>query len=98
MSDDEDSAEENIITELNARFSELRTLMITIGSVIAMMLAGLNEVGFIDFAVDTVVDIVKDDPEWNPYIDECEEDWALIADHYVIEDDVLFNVQLMDLM
>jgi hypothetical protein len=98
MSDDEDSTEENIITELNARFSELRTLMITIGSVIAMMLAGLNEVGFIDFAVDTVVDIVKDDPEWNPYIDECEEDWALIADHYVIEDDVLFNVHLMDLM
>jgi len=95
MGEDEEG---NIIAELNARFQELRTLMITIGSVIAMMLAGLNQVGFIDFIVDGVVDVIKDDPEWNPYIPDCVEEWDLIADHYVIEDDVLFNVHLMDLM
>lgn len=63
MSGDE---EQNIIQELNARFQELRALMITIGSVIAMLLAGLNEVGFISFAVDTLVDMVEDDPDLNP--------------------------------
>tara|TARA_R110002110_G_scaffold22214_1_gene86678 strand:- start:19 stop:939 length:921 start_codon:yes stop_codon:yes gene_type:complete len=95
MSGDE---EENIIQELNARFQELRTLMITIGSVIAMLLAGLNEVGFINFAVDTVVDWVEDDPDRNPYLPACEEDWGLVADHFVIEDDILFNVHVMDFM
>tara|TARA_A100000172_G_scaffold18035_1_gene9861 strand:- start:381 stop:1304 length:924 start_codon:yes stop_codon:yes gene_type:complete len=94
MSGDE---EQNIIQELNARFQELRTLMITIGSVIAMLLAGLNEVGFINFAVDTVVDWVEDDPDLNPYLGECEEDWRLITDHYIIEDNALFSVHLMDI-
>ena len=94
MGEDE---EQNIIQELNARFQELRTLMITIGSVIAMLLAGLNEVGFIAFAVDSLVDIVEDDPELNPYLGDCESDWALIVDHFVIEDDVLFNGHIMDL-
>tara|TARA_R100000900_G_scaffold119451_1_gene94136 strand:- start:278 stop:1204 length:927 start_codon:yes stop_codon:yes gene_type:complete len=95
MSGDE---EQNIIQELNARFSELRTLMITIGSVIAMLIAGLNEVGFINFAVDTVVDLVEDDPDLNPYIGDCEENWGLVVDHFVIENDVLFHVHIMDLM
>ena len=93
MSGDE---EQNIIQELNARFQELRTLMITIGSVIAMLLAGLNEVGFINFAVDTVVDWVEDDPDLNPYLDDCVEDWDMLADHYLIENDVLFHIHLVD--
>ena len=88
--------EQNIIQELNARFQELRTLMITIGSVIAMLLAGLNEVGFINFAVDSVVDWVEDDPDLNPYLDDCIEDWDMVADHYLIEDDILFNIHLVD--
>jgi len=95
MGEDE---EENIITELNARFSELRALMITIGSVIAMLLAGLNEVGFINFAVDSVVDWVEDDPKRNPYAPACEEEWVLTTDYYVVEDDVHFHVRLLDLM
>ena len=45
--------EQNIIQELNARFQELRTLIITIGSILAMLMAGLNEVGFIDFEIST---------------------------------------------
>ena len=93
MSGDE---EQNIIQELNARFQELRTLMITIGSVIAMLLAGLNEVGFINFAVDTVVDWVEDDPDLNPYLDDCVEDWDMLADHYLIENDVLYHIHLVD--
>lgn len=94
MGEDE---EQNIITELNARFQELRTLMITIGSVIAMLLAGLNEVGFITFMVDTLVDAVEDDPDLNPYLNDCEEDWDLITDYYIIENDALFHVHIMDL-
>ena len=39
----EEMSEQNIIQELNARFQELRSLMITIGSVIAILLAGLND-------------------------------------------------------
>ena len=88
--------EQNIIQELNARFQELRTLIITIGSILAMLMAGLNEVGFIDFAVKQVVDIVEDDPDLNPYLDDCYEDWDMVAEHYIIEDDVLFNIHLLD--
>ena len=93
MSGDE---EQNIIQELNARFQELRTLMITIGSVIAMLIAGLNEIGFIQFAVDTLVDAVEDDPDLNPYLDGCEEDWRLMTDHFVVEDNVLFDIHILD--
>ena len=95
MSGDE---EQNIIQELNARFQELRTLMITIGSVIAMLLAGLNEVGFINFAVDSLVDWVENDPDRNPYIPECEEDWLIIADHYVVDGDLYVTVDIFDQM
>ena len=95
MSGDE---EQNIIQELNARFQELRTLMITIGSVIAMLLAGLNEVGFINFAVDSVVDWVEDDPDRNPYLPDCEESWAIIADHYIVDGDLYVTVDILDQM
>ena len=91
-----DQSEQNIIQELNARFQELRALMITIGSVIAMLLAGLNEVGFISFAVDSLVDWAEDDPDRNPYLDACEEDWDMVADHYIVETTVLFSIHILD--
>ncbi len=91
-----DDAEENIIEELNARFQELRSLLITIGSVLAMLIAGLNEIGFIDFAVDSLVDIVKDDPELNPYLNDCQEDWTVIEDSYLVENAVTLNVRFAD--
>lgn len=93
MSGDE---EQNIIQELNARFQELRTLMITIGSVIAMLLAGLNEVGFIQFAVDTLVDVVEDDPDLNPYAPACEEDWLVVSEHYIVDGDLYITVDILD--
>lgn len=92
MSGDE---EQNIIQELNARFQELRALMITIGSVIAMLLAGLNEVGFISFAVDTLVDMVEDDPDLNPYA-PCQEDWLITSDHYIVDGDLYITVDILD--
>lgn len=95
MSGDE---EQNIIQELNARFQELRALMITIGSVIAMLLAGLNEVGFISFAVDSVVDWVEDNPDRNPYLPDCEEDWLILADHYIVDGDLYVTVDIFDQM
>jgi hypothetical protein len=72
--------------------------MITIGSVIAMLLAGLNEVGFISFAVDSVVDWVEDNPDRNPYLPECEEDWLIIADHYIVDGDLYVTVDILDQM
>ncbi len=95
MSGDE---EQNIIQELNARFQELRALMITIGSVIAMLLAGLNEVGFISFAVDSLVDWVEDDPDRNPYLPDCEESWLIEADHYIVDGDLYVTVDILDQM
>ena len=90
-------SEQNIIMELNARFQELRALMITIGSVIAMLLAGLNEVGFISFAVDTLVDWVEDDPDRNPYA-PCEEDWLITTEHYVVDGDLYMTVDIFCLL
>ena len=92
MSGDE---EQNIIQELNARFTELRALMITIGSVIAMLLAGLNEVGFISFAVDTLVDWVEDNPDRNPYA-PCQENWMITSDHYIVDGDLYITVDILD--
>jgi len=92
MSGDE---EQNIIQELNARFQELRALMITIGSVIAMLLAGLNEVGFISFAVDSLVDWVEDNPDKNPYA-PCEEQWLIVSDHYIVDGDLYITVDILD--
>ena len=92
MSRDE---EQNIIQELNARFQELRALMITIGSVIAMLLAGLNEVGFISFAVDSLVDWVEDNPDKNPYA-PCEENWMITSDHYIVDGDLYITVDILD--
>jgi len=94
----EEMSEQNIIQELNARFQELRSLMITIGSVIAMLLAGLNEVGFISFAVDSLVDLVEDDPELNPYALACDEEWTIIADHYIVDGDLYVTVDILDQM
>jgi len=96
MSESDDDGE-NVIQELNARFQELRTLIITIGSILAMLMAGLNEVGFIDFAVDKAVDFVKDDPGLNPYLDDCEEVWNLNEDHYIVDNDIIFSVSIADL-
>ena len=92
MSRDE---EQNIIQELNARFQELRALMITIGSVIAMLLAGLNEVGFISFAVDSLVDWVEDNPDKNPYA-PCQENWMITSDHYIVDGDLYITVDILD--
>jgi hypothetical protein len=87
---------QSIIVELNTRFQELRTLLITIGSILAMLIAGLNQVGFIDYAVDRVVDMVEDDPDLNPYLDDCMEDWDIIVDYYIVEDDILFAIEILD--
>jgi len=93
------SAEEkdSIIAELNSKFTELRSLIITVGSIIGILMAGLHNAGFIDWAVDSVVDSVEDDPEWNPYIEDCEEEFILITDHFIVESDVIFNVLLEDI-
>ena len=91
------SEEESILVQMNKGFQELRTLIITVGSILAMLMAGLNEVGFIDFAVDKVLDRVEDDPDWNPYLDDCDEMWEVETEHFVVESDVIFNVEVIDL-
>lgn len=93
--DDENA--QSILVELNSRFTELRSLILTVGSILAILMAGLNNVGFIDWAVDKVVDNVEDDPDWNPYLDDCEEIWILEVDHFIVESDAIFNVYVEDL-
>ena len=84
----------SILTELNKGFQELRTLIITVGSILAMLMAGLNEVGFIDLAVDTLTDRFDDD---NPFVEEpCIEDWGIIDDSYMVSNDITVNVRFTD--
>ena len=80
---------QSILAELNTRFTELRSLILTVGSILAILMAGLNNVGFIDWAVGIVVDEVEDDPDWNPYLDDCEEAWILEVDHFIVESDAI---------
>jgi len=93
MTDDEES----ILVQMNKGFQELRTLILTVGSILAMLMAGLNEVGFIEWAVDSLLDRVEDDPDWNPYLDDCGELWEVETDYFIVESDVVFNVQAIDL-
>ena len=88
---------ESIIAELNERFTELRSLILTVGSILGILMAGLHNIGFIDWAVDRVVDNVEDDPDWNPYLDDCVEDWYLTTDHFIVESDLILNIFLEDL-
>ncbi len=80
--------EESIITVLNSRFQELRTLLITIGSILAMLIAGFNQAGLIDFFDD------RDDRDPTPVA--CRADWDLVVDYYVIEYDLLMNMRVSD--
>ena len=82
---------ESIIAELNTRFTELRSLILTVGSILGILIAALSETGVIGWAVDYVED---DDTELNPY--DCEEDWAIETDHYIIESDAVFNIYVED--
>ena len=85
----------SILTELNKGFQELRTLILTVGSILAMLMAGLNEVGFIDLAVDTLTN--KYDGDDNPFVEpSCEEDWQIIEDSYLVGDDITINVRFAD--
>lgn len=84
--------EASFISELNDRFTELRTLLITIGSILALLMTGLHQSGFIEFGYDWIMD--NDDDDITPL--GCVEDWALDVNHYVIEYDVLFNIGLQD--
>lgn len=84
----------SVLTELNKGFQELRTLIITVGSILAMLMAGLNEVGFIDLAVDSLTDRFDDD---NPFVEDvCIEDWGLEDDSYMVSDDITVNVRFTD--
>lgn len=84
----------SILTELNKGFQELRTLILTVGSILAMLMAGLNQVGFIDFAVDTLTDKYEDD---NPFVPEsCQEEWVIIDESYLVSDDITINVRFTD--
>lgn len=85
--------EPSIIEALNDRFTELRTLLITIGSILAMLMTGLHQTGFLDFGMEWLLDN-EDDSDVNPIL--CEESWSLEVTHYVIEYDVLFNIGLQD--
>lgn len=80
--------EESIIAVLNSRFLELRTLMITIGSILAMLMAGLNQAGIVDF-LDFREDI-------EPTPEGCDSDWEFVVDYYVIEYDLLLNMRVSD--
>ena len=82
--------EESILAEINARFTELRTLMITIGSILALLMPVVHNLGIID--LDLLGE--DDDDSETPYV--CEPDWVLIADHYVIEYDLLLNMRVSD--
>lgn len=87
------SEEENIITELNDRFKEMRTLIITIGSILALLMPVVNQMGIIDFGVDFLVDEFEDD---NPYL-ECQEDWKITDSSYVVKDQIILSFRLSDL-
>jgi len=84
MSEDEES----IIAVLNSRFLELRTLMLTIGSILAMLMAGLNQAG--------IVDLLDYRDDIDPIPQECESDWEFVVDYYVIEYDLLLNMRVSD--
>jgi len=84
--------EPSIISELNDRFTELRSLIITIGSILALLMTGLHQSG-IDFGI-AWLGAEDDDPDITPH--SCEESWSLNVNHYVIEYDALFNVELQD--
>ena len=81
MSEDDES----IIAVLNTRFQELRTLMITIGSILAMIIAGINQVGVVDFF---------DEGEEEDIV--CEPNWEFVVDNYVIDYDLLLNMRVSD--
>ena len=84
MSEDDES----IIAVLNTRFQELRTLMITIGSILAMIIAGINQVGVIDFF---------DEGEENNEIDtSCDPNWEFVVDNYIIDYNLLLNMRVSD--
>jgi hypothetical protein len=84
----------SVLTELNKGFQELRTLIITVGSILAMLMAGLNEVGFIDLAVDKLTGHYEDD---NPFVEAgCDEDWTIIEDSYLVSNDITMNVRFTD--
>ena len=61
--------------------------MITIGSILAMLVAGINQAGMIDFWNDGGGD--------EPVV--CEPDWEFVVDYYVIEYDLLMNMRVSDI-
>lgn len=85
--------EENIITELNSRFKEMRTLMITIGSILALLMPVVSQLGIIDLGVNFLVEELEDD---NPFL-ECQEDWKITDASHVIESQIILSFRLSDL-
>tara|TARA_R110000744_G_scaffold1725_2_gene6192 strand:+ start:1410 stop:2339 length:930 start_codon:yes stop_codon:yes gene_type:complete len=89
----EQEEEENIIIELNSRFKEMRTLMITIASILAILMPVVNQMGIVNFGVDILVGELEDD---NPF-EVCPEDWRVIDSSYVIESEIILGFRVTDL-
>lgn len=89
----DEEEEENIIIELNSRFKEMRTLMITIGSILALLMPVVNQMGIIDFGVDILVDELDDENQF----DICLEDWRITDASYIIGNEITLSFRASDI-
>lgn len=79
---------ESVLSTINKRAGELRTLLITIGSIIIIIIPATEYLG-LDFA-----GVFEPDPEPEPL--DCDADWNVLLQVYVVEQDINAQIEVRD--